>query len=65
MMNVNSFAIYAILAGTGEFLVIKALEIAHAVVVAPMQYTILIWVTLYGVVFFGIFPDTTILGGHF
>jgi drug/metabolite transporter (DMT)-like permease len=57
------FAIYAILAGTGEFLVIKALEIAHAVVVAPMQYTILIWVTLYGVVFFGIFPDIfTFLG---
>ena len=36
---------------------IKALEIAHAVVVAPMQYTLIVWGTIYGWLVFGQFPD--------
>ena len=40
------FFIYAACAGTAEFLVIKSLQIAHAVVVSPLQYTLLIWVTI-------------------
>ena len=35
--------IMALLAGLAEFMVIKALQIAHAGLVAPVQYTILIW----------------------
>ncbi|NCX27198.1 MAG: EamA family transporter [Rhodobacterales bacterium] len=37
--------------------VIKSLQIAHAVVVSPLQYTLLIWVTIFGFVIWGIFPD--------
>ena len=37
----------ALLAGLAEFMVIKALQIAHAGLVAPVQYTILIWATIY------------------
>ena len=51
------FFIYAACAGTAEFLVIKSLQIAHAVVVSPLQYTLLIWVTIFGFVIWGIFPD--------
>ena len=40
-----------------EIMVIKALELAQAAVVAPMQYTILIWGTFYGWALFGQFPD--------
>nr|WP_319385485.1 DMT family transporter [uncultured Roseibium sp.] len=47
----------AVLAAAGETLVILALDAAQAVVVAPLQYTLLIWGTFYGFVVFGQFPD--------
>ncbi|MEO1790031.1 MAG: DMT family transporter, partial [Pseudomonadota bacterium] len=39
---------FALLAGVAEFLVIKALEVAMAVAVAPVHYTIMLWGTFYG-----------------
>ena len=57
------FLVFASLAGTAEFLVIKSLQIAHAVVVSPLQYTLLIWVTIFGFLIWGIIPDVwTFLG---
>jgi S-adenosylmethionine uptake transporter len=47
----------AIMAAGAEILVIKALEVAQAVVVAPMQYTLILWGTAYGYFVFGQFPD--------
>ena len=47
----------AIMSAVAELLVIKALEVAQAVVVAPVQYTMLIWGTLYGYFIFGDLPD--------
>lgn len=47
----------ALLAALGEFLIIRALEVGQAVVVAPMQYSMMIWGTFYGFVVFGDFPD--------
>lgn len=47
----------AVGAGIGEFMVIRALEIGLAVVVAPVQYTLLIWGTMYGWLIFGQLPD--------
>lgn len=47
----------ALLAGLAEFMVIKALQIAHVGLVAPVQYTILIWGTIYGVILFADIPD--------
>ncbi|MEZ5668202.1 MAG: DMT family transporter [Alphaproteobacteria bacterium] len=44
-------------AAAGEFLVIKALQVAQAVVVAPVQYTMLLWGTGYGYLVFGDLPD--------
>ena len=45
------------LAAAGEVLVIKALEAAEAMVVAPVQYTLMIWSVAYGFLVFGQFPD--------
>ena len=57
------FFIFASFAGIAEFLVIKSLQIAHAVVVSPLQYTLLIWVTIFGFFIWGILPDVwTFLG---
>jgi len=56
------FAMAAV-AGLGEILVIKALEVAEAAVVAPMHYTIIIWATVYGYFIFHQLPDRwTLLG---
>ena len=51
------FALYAAAAGLGEFLVIKALEVAQAVVVAPLQYTMIFWTTGFSYVVFDTLPD--------
>lgn len=47
----------ALLAAIGEVLVIKALELAEAVALAPIHYSLMIWGTFYGYVVFGDFPD--------
>ncbi|MGF1626020.1 MAG: DMT family transporter [Alphaproteobacteria bacterium] len=51
------------LAGIGELFVIKALEVAQAVVVAPVQYTMLLWSTGYGYLLFADLPDLWTLVG--
>jgi S-adenosylmethionine uptake transporter len=62
-LHIFLMAVMAILAGLGELLVIKALEVALAVVVSPVHYTILIWGSLYGYFVFGDFPDYWTWGG--
>ena len=47
----------SLMAAIGEVLVIKALEVAEAMVVAPMHYTLIIWGTFYGYVIFNQLPD--------
>ena len=47
----------SILAASAEILVIKALELALAVVVAPVHYTLILWGTLSGWLVFGQLPD--------
>ena len=56
-MNPWVWAGLACCAALGELLVIKALEIGQAVVVAPVQYTLLLWGTLYGYLIFSQLPD--------
>ncbi len=47
----------AVVAAAAEICVIKALEMAMAVVVAPVQYTLILWGTFYGFTVFGQLPD--------
>lgn len=50
-------------AALGEFLVIRALDIAQAVVVAPMHYSMILWGTFYGYMVFADLPDLwTVVG---
>lgn len=53
----------ALLAALAELLVIKALETAQAVVVAPVQYSMLVWGTIYGYLLFSQLPDLWTLTG--
>lgn len=50
-------AMIAVLAGIAEFLIIRALELAEAVAVAPVHYTMMLWGTLWGWLVFGELPD--------
>lgn len=53
----------ALTAALGEVLVIRALDIAQAVVVTPVHYTLILWGTFYGFFVFGDLPDGwTLLG---
>ncbi|MFK7996222.1 MAG: DMT family transporter [Granulosicoccus sp.] len=47
----------------GEILIIRALDIAHSVVLAPLHYTLIIWGTFYGFIVFGDLPDQWTLIG--
>ena len=59
----------AMLAGLGlwgaaaEFAMIKAFEVAPGAVVAPFQYTMIVWATFYGFVLFADLPDAWTLVG--
>ena len=47
----------ALIAAVAEILVIKALDVADAVVVAPVHYSIILWATFYGFMVFDQLPD--------
>jgi drug/metabolite transporter (DMT)-like permease len=57
------FLVLAALGGLGHYGVIKALQLAPAVVVQPFSYTLLLWSVLIGYVAFDDLPDAmTLLG---
>ncbi|MFT5111737.1 MAG: drug/metabolite transporter (DMT)-like permease [Parasphingorhabdus sp.] len=53
----------ALLSGLGEYLIIRALEMAEAVVVTPMHYSLIIFSTFWGYLFFADLPDQWTLIG--
>jgi drug/metabolite transporter (DMT)-like permease len=50
-------------AGVGEIFVIRALELAQAVTLAPLQYTMIVWSTSLGWLIFAQLPDHWTLFG--
>ena len=56
-LHIGLIILMAILGGSGEFFVIKSLELASSVTVAPMHYTLIIWTSLYGYLIFDQIPD--------
>ncbi|EIE52173.1 transporter [Salipiger aestuarii] len=56
-------ALMALCAACGEIFIIRALDVAQAVVLAPLQYSMILWSTLYGFLLFADLPDGfTLLG---
>jgi drug/metabolite transporter (DMT)-like permease len=49
--------------GIGHYLLIRGLEMAPASRLSPFLYTQIIWATLFGVIFFGQFPDMITIAG--
>lgn len=63
MQEIVLLVALGVLAAFGEALVIVALRTAQAVIVAPMQYILIVWGTMYGFLIFGQLPDFwTVIG---
>jgi len=54
---VHPAVLLILIAAVAEILVIKALDVADAVVLAPVHYSIIIWATFYGFMVFDQLPD--------
>ncbi|UMA64422.1 DMT family transporter [Roseivivax marinus] len=65
-MPLESLALNALLSAlgfAGAMLMVLAYKTGEAVVVAPMQYSQILWATVFGALFFDEFPDTPTLVG--
>ncbi|MCV3274284.1 DMT family transporter [Roseobacter sinensis] len=63
LTDLGKLAIIAVLAWTAGRFLIAAYNAGEAVIVAPMQYSQILWASFYGVLFFDETPDTnTIIG---
>ena len=61
--HLGLFAAMALLGSAGGLIIIAAYKTGEAVIVAPMQYSQILWAALFGALFFDEFPDLmTILG---
>lgn len=61
--HLGAIGIMATLALFGGLVLIAAYKAGEAVIVAPMQYSQLLWATLYGALLFDEWPDTMTLAG--
>ncbi len=63
MEHLGMQGLAAILSVAGLICMILAYKAAEAALVAPMQYSQIVWATLYGILLFNEFPDTvTVIG---
>lgn len=61
--HLGGSALMSAMAFVASAIVILAYKTGEAVIVAPMQYSQILWATLYGALFFGEYPDLgTVIG---
>lgn len=53
LAHLGLIAVAGLTMGIAQFIMLRAFRVAPAVSVAPMQYTMMVWALLYGVVIFG------------
>lgn len=56
-LDMGAVVLMAVLGFAGGLCLLAAYRLGRAVIIAPMQYSQLIWATLYGALFFGERPD--------
>lgn len=59
----SAMLLLGIVSCAAHLMITRALKLAPASLLAPLQYTLLLWAVVFGVAFFGDFPDTQILFG--
>ena len=63
LAHLATFGAIAVMSLAGMALTIAAYRVAEATVVAPMQYSQIVWATVYGALIFAEFPDMPTLVG--
>lgn len=63
LAHLATFAAIAVMSLAGMALTIAAYRVGEATVVAPMQYSQIVWATIYGALIFSELPDTPTLVG--
>ncbi|MBN8998689.1 MAG: DMT family transporter [Rhizobiales bacterium] len=63
LQDLTLFACGGLLMGSAQFLVVRALTLAPASLVAPMQYSMMLWAILYGYLLFGTRVDPLMIAG--
>lgn len=63
LAHLATFAAIAVMSLAGMALTIAAYRVGEATVVAPMQYSQIVWATFYGALIFSELPDTPTLVG--
>ncbi len=61
--DITLMLLLGIVAMAAHMLVNRALKISDAATVAPLQYTLLLWAVLFGWMFFGDIPKTSMVVG--
>ena len=56
-------ALLGIVSCCGHLLIARSLKLAPASVLAPLQYTLLLWGIIFGIIFFNNYPDPYIIIG--
>lgn len=63
IVDFGAMFMLGIVAGGGHLMITRSLKLAPASLLAPLQYSLLVWAIAFGFVFFGDVPDTQILVG--
>lgn len=63
MIEWGAMALLGIVSCGGHLLISRAAKMAPATVLAPLQYTLLLWAIIFGIIFFGDYPDIYIIVG--
>jgi len=58
-----AFAVFALVGTFGQFLLIQACRYAQVSLIASLEYTAIIWATLFGFLFWNQLPTLTVLAG--
>lgn len=59
----SAMLLLGVVSCTAHLLITRALKLAPASTLAPLQYTLLLWAVVFGIAFFGDVPDSQMLVG--
>ncbi|MGB3390364.1 MAG: DMT family transporter [Pseudaminobacter sp.] len=62
-LDLSALLLLGIVSGAAHMMITRALKLAPASALAPLQYTLLLWAVVFGIVFFGDIPDRQMLVG--
>lgn len=62
-MDFVALALIGLIGGTAQLFLTQSLRLGEAAVVSPLRYTSIIWVVLFGYIFWGELPDSMVVTG--